>query len=550
MRRTECDAGPIAGPAPFEWTRPLACRRVSVIAPATRPRRSTGGGVLRLPGPALLGALTVLAAALRFALIGHQGFWFDEGNTVLLVHFSPGKMLGLIPQSESTPPLYYCVAWVWARIFGFGEVGLRSLSAVCGVLTVPVLYFAADRLAALPEVGFSHRHRSAAGPFVAALTACNPLLIWYSQEARSYSMLVLMSALSLLAFALVLEDVTPGRAFAWVLLSALALATHYYAVLLVAPEAVWLLVVARRRRTVQVAVGALVACGAALLPFALGQNATGHASWIASAPLGRRLGEVGPQFVAAFGAPDYTVLAAAAVVLAGLGLLLALTSADGELRRAGVLAGGLAIAGLVLNLLLIAVGIDDLLTRNVLALGPPAAVAVGCGLAAPRSRVLGVLVTVALCGIGIATVVHVDTDRALQRPDWRPVAAAIGAAPAGGRVILIQHYRDLLPLSLYVPKLRFLARGGASVTELDVVSFTSPKSDGFCWWGSACNLWPSRIQARYRIAGFRIVSETRVEQFTVLRMVARRPVHVTAAAVAPALRSTTLREDELLLQGS
>ena len=88
-------------------------------------------------------ALTVLAAVLRFVGLGHQGFWFDEGNTALLVHFSPGKMIGLIPQTESTPPLYYCVAWVWARIFGYGEAGLRSLSAVAGVLTVPVAFGAA-----------------------------------------------------------------------------------------------------------------------------------------------------------------------------------------------------------------------------------------------------------------------------------------------------------------------------------------------------------------------------------------------------------------------
>ena len=93
-----------------------------------------------------VGAITLLAALLRFYRIGHQGFWFDEGNTALLVHFSPGKMLGLIPQTESTPPLYYCVAWVWARLFGYGETGLRSLSAVCGVLVVPVAYGAGSKL--------------------------------------------------------------------------------------------------------------------------------------------------------------------------------------------------------------------------------------------------------------------------------------------------------------------------------------------------------------------------------------------------------------------
>lgn len=121
--------------------------------------------------------LTAIAAVVRFVDIGHQGFWFDEANTALLVHFSPGRMLGLIPQSESTPPLYYLIAWVWARVFGSGEAGLRSLSAVAGVATVPVL-FAAGRQA----IGVG------AGLVAAALAATNPLLVWYSQEARSYSM--------------------------------------------------------------------------------------------------------------------------------------------------------------------------------------------------------------------------------------------------------------------------------------------------------------------------------------------------------------------------
>src|SRR5205814_2535399 len=67
---------------------------------------------------AIVAALTVAAAVLRFALIAHQGYWFDEANTAQLVSFSPGPMLTLIKHYESTPPLYYCVAWVWARIFG------------------------------------------------------------------------------------------------------------------------------------------------------------------------------------------------------------------------------------------------------------------------------------------------------------------------------------------------------------------------------------------------------------------------------------------------
>ena len=89
----------------------------------------------------------------------------------------------------------------------------------------------------------------------------------------------------------------------------------------------------------------------------------------------------------------------------------------------------------------------------------------------------------------------------------------------------------------------------ATVSELDVVSFTSPVSAGFCWWGSACNLWPSRMQASYRIPGFRPVWRRRIYQFTVLRMVAvRGRARVTPATVAAVLISTRPRNDEVLFQ--
>jgi mannosyltransferase len=485
-------------------------------------------------------AITVLAAVLRFYRLGHQGFWFDEGNTALLVHFSPGKMLGLIPQTESTPPLYYCVAWAWARVFGYGESGLRSLSAVCGVLVVPVAYGAGSKL-------ISQR----AGVIAAALTACSPLLIWYSQEARSYEMLVLLSSVSLLAFAYALENPTPRRVTLWVIASALALGTHYYAILAVIPETVLLLWTHRGRRSVQVAVGVIGLCGLALIPLAIGQSGTGNASWIAQAPLGRRLGQVVPQFASGFDGPAHSVLEPLAIAVLVLAAGLVWFRSQGAARRGALVAGGIALAGLVLNLLLIAGGVDDLITRNVLAIWMPAALFVAGGLAASRARRVGLVAAGALCVIGVVTAAGVAFDRNLERPDWRVVARAIGTHPAAGarqRVILIQHYRDLLPLSLYVPGLHFLGAGGATVSELDVVSFTAPPSPGFCWWGSACNLWPSRAQPSYPIAGFHIVSRRHDLQFTITRMVASHPVHVTPAMVAPALTATHLANDGLLIQ--
>jgi hypothetical protein len=219
-----------------------------------------------------------------------------------------------------------------------------------------------------------------------------------------------------------------------------------------------------------------------------------------------------------------------------------------------LLVGGLALAGLVLNLLLVAGGIDDLLTRNALALWVPAAVVVAAGFAAPRVRLLGALATTALCVIGLVAAVGVARDRNLQRPDWRGVARILGTRPSGaaatgGRAILVQNYKDRLPLGLYLPDLRFVPSHHTVVSELDVVTFTAPPSAGFCWWGSACNLIASQTQARYPIPGFRPVWRRHVYQFTVLHMVATHgPVMVRAGQIAQILTNTTMRKSELMVQ--
>jgi 4-amino-4-deoxy-L-arabinose transferase-like glycosyltransferase len=517
----------------------------SGVAQRTELRAPAAHGVSvreRVADPAVIAAvaLTIVAAVLRFWRIGHQGFWFDEGNTALLVHFSPGNMIGLIPRSESTPPLYYCLAWIWVRIFGYGEAALRSLSALAGVATVPVAFATARKL-------FGNRTAVVVG----ALVACNPLLIWYSQEARSYALLVLLTSLSLLALVHAREDPSPRRLTLWVLASALALATHYYAILAILPQTIWLLVEHRRRRSVLWAVGAVAACGLALIPLALHQNATGRGNWISTVPLIRRVNEVVPDFLTAFNLPAQAVLVPLAGALAVFGLVLVLWRGDARARRLALVTAALALGGFILNLLLVAGGVDDLLTRNDLALWLPAALTVAAGLGARRAGLAGVAATIALCAIGVTGAVAVATNRDYQRPDWRGVARLLGTRPAPGvgeRLILIQHYRDLLPLSLYLPGLHFTSRAGARVRELDVVTFTSPPSHGFCWYGAACNLWPSAMQATYAVPGFHQVWRRRVYQFTVARYMSDVPRRITHRGIARVLTVTNFRNDELLVQ--
>jgi hypothetical protein len=308
------------------------------------------------------------------------------------------------------------------------------------------------------------------------------------------------------------------------------------------------------------ALGVLVLCAIPLLWLAISQNGTGHASWIAPIPLGPRLRQVIPQFAAGFQSPARQVLMRVAEAAALVALVLLFARSERLERRGALIAGSIAVGGFVLALLLIAGGIDDLITRNVITLWMPAAVAVAGGLAARRARALGVLCTVVLCAVGLTGAIAVAANRTFQRPDWRGVARVLGSRPAPGtgtRAILIQRYRDVLPLSLYMPGLKSWPHHGTnqyskyvgtnSVSEFDVVTIAAPRVY-LCWWGAACNLTPSSLQASYPIPGFHVSAIRHIYQFTIMRLVAPRPVKITPQIVSRALTNTSLKYDDLLLQ--
>ena len=175
-----------------------------------------------------------LAAAVRFATLDSQSFYNDELVTVWLLRKSLGDMLATIPHSESTPPLYYALGWAWTQVFGTGEVGARSLSALCGFLTVPVAYAAGRQLVS-----------RTVGLIAALVVAVGPLFVWYSQEARAYPLAILLCALSFWLFVRYLDERRARALAGWALASGLAIATHYFSALVVAPEALWLLVACR-----------------------------------------------------------------------------------------------------------------------------------------------------------------------------------------------------------------------------------------------------------------------------------------------------------------
>ena len=411
-----------------------------------------------------LAGLTGLGLAVRFASLGVQSYHHDEVITVArVIPGSFSEMLREVKSGESNPPLYYVVAWAWAKAFGTGEVGIRSLSALLGAATVPVAFLAAREVAG-----------ARAGLICAAIVAVNPMLIWYSQEARSYALLVLLAAVSLLFFLRALRGGRGSDLAFWALASAGALCSHYFAVFPVAVEAVWLLIALRSRwRVVLPAVAGVGLVGLALLPLIAAQVNPKHIGWIDFTPLSGRLFQTGISFLTGetghvIAEPPRERYALIPAELVGIALLLLVLRGSGRERRGALppLAVGLGVAALATLAAL--AGKDYVVERNLLPALLPLIVVVAVGLGVGGARRIGAACAAVLCAYWLGYAAYVAHTPNLQRPDIRELAEKLGP-PARPRAI-VSWKLAVAPLRFYLREdSERVYRGAIPLREIDVV---------------------------------------------------------------------------------
>ena len=469
-------------------------------------------------------ALTVIGAALRFATLDVQSLWGDESATILLVHRSFGSMLSHLSSSESAPPLYYALAWLWTHVFGTGAVGFRSLSALAGTLTIPIVYLCGREIS--PRVGV----------WAAALATFSPAMFYYSQEARAYALLVLFSALAFLWWqrALARRD---SRSLAWwAAMSSLAVLTHYFAAFLFVPEAVILL---RRlgRRAALPAVGAVCLVGAALAPLAASQRADGKAKWIEEASLANRTAETVKQFLIGLYGPA-EIAAAVVAGLLGLGLLALLVRRAGHEERDRARDAALVCAtGLLLPLLLAAGhAIDVFDGRNVIAAWIPYVVVLATGAGMLHAGRLGPALAGGMCAVGLAVIVATNLLPGYQRDDWRGAAEALPATPLAPRAIVAERYAGV-PLSIYLHgDLGSAVSGRVLAREIDYVTLRTRRTEG----SPVPPFVPSTAPP-----GFHLASVKKTEAYAVTRFVSAHP---SAVAASELLRTAGDPGGEVLLE--
>ena len=452
----------------------------------------------------------VAGAALRFATLSSQSFWLDEAVAIHSARLDIGGLFHSLAHTEGNPPLYFVLLDGWMRVFGGSEAAIRSLSALFGTAAIVLAYEIGRRLAT-PRVGL----------VAAALVAFNPLLVWFSQEARPYSLLVLLSGLSFLLFAMALERPTAKLLGGWAVASGLAFATHYFAGLVILPELIWLLYRVRPWRRVLAAVAAFAVVPLALIPLVATQGQLQDYSFVKGEALATRVfAQVPKQWLVGYDAPAETavVIASAAAVL--IGLWLAVTRTEGRERRAAFLGGAVGLAALAIALVLALLGADYYLSRYVLAAWLPLALVVAAGLSTRR---LGLVCAAVLSAVWVFVVLSVNTRPELQRDDWRGVARALGVPDPHGRAIVVSPINGSIPLRLYLPGAKKLT-GVAQLGEIDAVAVAPREAGG--------TRTAPRVPRAAPLPGFREESRHMGRTFTVVKYRAAAPIPVTQTLIA------------------
>jgi mannosyltransferase len=178
------------------------------------PRPGTRRG---LPITLSVGLLTGLSGFLGFWRLSSRSLWLDEAWAVLISDGSWSEMWTTVTQGHAYQAFYYVLLHLWMELFGESEFAVRSLSALFGAATIPVLYLLGRSLFG--------RAASLAACLVLALSA---FFIRYQQEVRGYTVLLFLLTVATYMLVKALRESSVWPWPIYVLTSVLAVYTHLF----------------------------------------------------------------------------------------------------------------------------------------------------------------------------------------------------------------------------------------------------------------------------------------------------------------------------------
>src|SRR5438270_5437658 len=136
---------------------------------------------------AALGAVVFVYTILRLRHLGTYSLWCDEAFSVFVAKSQWRDLFRQVILDRVHPPLYYISLKLWVEVVGVSIAALRVLSVLFSALTLLPLWSCMKQIKLQPQIRVA----------LLFAIACNPFLIFYSQEVRMYALLCFLSVWSL-----------------------------------------------------------------------------------------------------------------------------------------------------------------------------------------------------------------------------------------------------------------------------------------------------------------------------------------------------------------
>ena len=228
----------------------------------------------------VLTLLLALGALLRLYGLEIQSFWNDE--LASWSHSNHDSLIEVIDRGvrrDIHPPGYQVFLYFVERYIGDSEAALRFPSAIAGIFSILVIFLVGKKL-------YSHREGLIAASFMAVLWCP----IYYSQEARAYSMLLLFTLLAAYFWIDLVVSLDRGKkisyfaAFAYIAAAIIASYLHYYGLYFIVLQGFLATVVLLRRRRALIHLFAIylviLLAYVPWIPTMISQYSGGGGSWI------------------------------------------------------------------------------------------------------------------------------------------------------------------------------------------------------------------------------------------------------------------------------
>jgi len=403
---------------------------------------------------AVLG-LTAVGFVLRVVNLG-QGLYGDELSTAWIVSgHGLGHVLSAVRSTdEITPPLFFVFAWASSKL-GSSPEWLRLPSLVAGTVSIPLLYLVGART-------LGRR----AGVAAAALLALSPFMIYYSTEARAYSLMIALFIASTLSLLYALDGRGKGWWIAYAVASAGAMYSHYTVAFPLAAQALWALwfYPAQRRRILTANLGAAILFAPWIPGYLDDQNSPTTQILSVLSPLDPRTLRIQTQtwaigfpYVSIHSVPQLLpalAIVAGIVAAAGAGVArLRRYIASREVRAEVVLIALLAVATPAGELLYSALSTNLYGARNLNSAWPGFALAIG-GLLTAAPGLVAVPASILVLG-GFAWGAARTLRTEFARPNYPEAARIVEAAVSPGDVVVDGSALTPVPLTgldAYLPQ--------------------------------------------------------------------------------------------------